>query len=285
MLRIAVFFLLGLCSLPTALGHSPCKSHKAQSSSAVRCLVHGRTPDIHNTTTGKPPHDVTDPPVKFGMVLFRAFEPLDVFGPIQALFMLSRIRRLELSLIAETLDVVTTQPVVAAMNPMNSNVFPMLPPSHTLETAPTDLDVLIIPGGLGTRSPLINATIEYITQTYPKVQYLITVCTGSALAARAGVLDGRQATTNKASWSSTVLYGPKTKWIPHARWVVDGNIWTSSGISAGIDATLAFIEHAYGRANATYVANMMEYERHEDPAWDPFADIFQPNMTGVLTRR
>ena len=65
---------------------------------------------------------MADPPVKYGMILFRAFEPLDVFGPIQALYMLSRIRHLELALIAETLDVVTTQPVVAAMNPMDSSV-------------------------------------------------------------------------------------------------------------------------------------------------------------------
>ncbi len=71
---------------------------------------------------GKPTPDVTDPPVRYGLVLFRAFEPLDVFGPIQALFMLSRIRHLELALISETLDVVTTEPVVAAMNPMNSTV-------------------------------------------------------------------------------------------------------------------------------------------------------------------
>ena len=168
---------------------------------------------------------------------------------------------------------------------MGTSQFPTLPPTHTLQTAPKDLDVLIIPGGLGTRSPLINDTIEYIARTYPKLQYLLTVCTGSALAARAGLLDGRRATTNKASWSANVIYGPKTKWIPHARWVVDGNIWTSSGISAGIDTTLAFIEQMYGKDNATYVANMMEYERHADPSWDPFADIFKPNMTGVLTRR
>ncbi|KAM7215482.1 Class I glutamine amidotransferase-like protein [Rhypophila decipiens] len=249
--------LLGLCVSPAALANSTCN----------------------------PAPGLQDPPVKYGMILFRAFEPLDVFGPIQALFMLSRIRHLELALISETMDVITTEPVVESMNPLNSRVFPTLPPSHTLATAPKNLDVLIIPGGLGTRSPLINATIEYISKTYPNLQYLLTVCTGSVLAARAGLLDGRRATTNKASWSNNVIYGPKTKWIPHARWVVDGNIWTSSGISAGIDATLAFIEHAYGRTNATYVANMMEYERHTDPAWDPFADVFKPDMTGVLTHR
>ncbi|KAL8385098.1 hypothetical protein RB599_007118 [Gaeumannomyces hyphopodioides] len=193
--------------------------------------------------------------------------------------MLSRIRHLQLFLISETMDVVTTQPVVAAMNPMNSSVYPTLPPTHTLTTVPKDLDVLIIPGGLGARSPLINATVDYIAATYPKVRYLLTVCTGSALAARAGILDGKHATTNKASWDANVVYGPKVKWVPRARWVVDGKIWTSSGISAGIDVTLAFIGTVYGKENATYVANMMEYERHTDPAWDPFADVF--NVTGA----
>lgn len=152
--------------------------------------------------------------------------------------------------------------------------WPTLPPTHTLDTVPDDLDVLIIPGGLGTRSPLINATIAYVTETYPKLDYLLTVCTGSALAARAGLLDGRRATTNKAQWNSSITFGPDTEWVPRARWVVDGNIWTASGISAGIDLTLAFIEEMYGEANATYVSNLMEYERHTDPDWDPFSDVF-----------
>jgi len=134
---------------------------------------------------------------------------------------------------------------------------------------------LIVPGGLGTRSPSLNSTIDYITTTYPKLRYLITVCTGAGLAAKAGVLDGRRATTNKSAWASTVALGPKVKWVPQARWVVDGNIWSSSGISAGIDVTLAFIEKIYGKDNATSVANLMEYERHTDPNWDPFAAIFK----------
>ncbi|KAK3291773.1 DJ-1/PfpI family protein [Chaetomium fimeti] len=230
---------------------------------------------------GKPPKPKPTPlpPIKYGMILFRSFEPLDVFGPLEALHMLSKIRHLQLFLISETMEVVTTQPVVAAMNPMNSTMYPTLPPTHTLSTVPDDLDVLMIPGGLGTRSPLINATIDYIAATYPKVKYLITVCTGSALAARAGILDGKRATTNKASWDANVIYGPKVKWVPRARWVVDGNVWTSSGISAGIDATLAFIEEMYGKENATYVANLMEYERHGDPNRDPFSDVF--NVAGA----
>ncbi|KAL3475930.1 DJ-1/PfpI family protein [Aspergillus californicus] len=212
-------------------------------------------------------------PKKYGMLLFRAFELLDVYGPLEALQLLSRETQLELFLISETLDVVTTQPLTASMNQFNSSFFPTIAPTHTLDNVP-DLDVLIIPGGLGTRSPFINKTIDWIAETYPKVEYLITVCTGSGLAARSGILDGRRATTNKASWSSTITYGPKVKWVPEARWVVDGNIWTSSGISAGIDVTLDFIEKFYGKENATTIANTMEYERHTDPKWDPFSKIW-----------
>ncbi|KAF7513698.1 hypothetical protein GJ744_007749 [Endocarpon pusillum] len=217
----------------------------------------------------------TAPPKQYGMLLFPAFQLLDVFGPLDALTTLSRKYRMNLSLISSssTLDPVTTRSGAPAMNPMNSTFFQSVLPTHAIKDAP-DLDVLIIPGGIGTRARDLNATIDYIRTTYPKLQYLITVCTGSRLAAQAGVLDGRRATTNKKSWASTVALGPKVKWEGHARWTVDGNIWTSSGISAGIDVTFAFIQHVYGDDEATDLANLLEYERHQDPQWDPFASIF-----------
>ena len=62
--------------------------------------------------------------------------------------------------------------------------------------------------------------------------------------------------------------------MAHARWVVDGNIWTSSGVSAGIDCMLAFISEVYGEDVAKGIADGMEYERHTDPTWDPFADLY-----------
>jgi transcriptional regulator GlxA family with amidase domain len=216
---------------------------------------------------------LTDIPRSWGVLLFPAFELIDVFGPLNALQTLSRSTSFNLALISETMDPITTKPITPAMNPFNSSFFPTINPTHTLENAP-DLDVLIVPGGVGTRSPLINKTIHYIRDTYPKLQYLITVCTGSLLAAKSGVLDGRNATSNKASWNSTVVMRPQVNWIPHARWTVDGNIWTSSGLSAGIDVTLAFIACKFGDARATEIANFLEYERHTDPSWDPFAKIF-----------
>ncbi|KAH8427120.1 DJ-1/PfpI family protein [Aspergillus melleus] len=214
------------------------------------------------------------PPQKYGMLLFQAFELMDVFGPLEVLQRLTSSHKVDLFLLSETLDPVTTRPGASAMNAHNSTGFPEIIPTHTLDKAP-DMDVLIVPGGLGTRSPNMTRTIEFIAETYPKVKYLITICTGSRLAAQSGVLDGKRATTNKASWNNTVALGPKVDWVPRARWTVDGNIWTSSGISAGVDATLAFFEWAYGEATSTTVANLMEYERHTDPDWDPFADIFE----------
>jgi len=214
-------------------------------------------------------------PRNFGLVLFPTFQALDVFGPLDALNILARKYQMNLYIIAETLDPVTTKPP-AALDTSNSNFGESVLPTHTFETAPP-LDVLIVPGGRGTRADSVNSTIDFIKKSYPTVQYLITVCTGAGLAARAGVLDGKYATTNKLAWAETTILGPKVKWVSHARWVIDGNIWTSSGISAGIDVALAWIEAIYGNVSATEVANRMEYERNLDPNRDPFAELY--NLT------
>lgn len=218
----------------------------------------------------------TTTPKNYGMLLFRGFEILDVFGPLEALSWVARRHdNISLSLISQSLDPVTTAPYTPAMNPFNASFFPTINPTHTLETAP-DLDVLIVPGGLGTRAPdsVLGPLLDYIKTTYPKLQYLITICTGSTLVARTGVLDGKRATTNKASWDSVIGNGPNTTWVREARWVVDGNVWSSSGISAGIDATLAFIAEFYGKQNASVISDYMEYEWHQDSSWDPYADIW-----------
>ena len=66
------------------------------------------------------------------------------------------------------------------------------------------------------------------------------------VAARSGILDGRRATTNRAAWITATATGPNTTWVGDERWVVDGNVWTSSGVSAGIDAMVAFLACFYG---------------------------------------
>lgn len=139
------------------------------------------------------------------------------------------------------------------MNPKNSSSFIGIPPTHSYATAPRDIEVLLVPGGLGSRSPYINSTLDYITKSFPKLKYLITVCTGSLVVARTGLLSGKRVTTNKAAFKDVVAVDPSARWIPHARWAVDGKIWSSSGVSAGIDVILAWISCHYGDDVATMV--------------------------------
>jgi transcriptional regulator GlxA family with amidase domain len=137
-----------------------------------------------------------------------------------------------------------------------------------------------LPVGFGTNNKEKMAPVEaYIQSVFSSVEYVITICTGSAILAGTGLLDNRRATTNKSTWNSVTSLRPKTKWVRKARWVVDDTpgltrVWSSSGISAGIDVTFAFIERLYGEEIAESVANLMEYERHLDNKWDPFADIW-----------
>ncbi|KAF5386402.1 hypothetical protein D9757_006650 [Collybiopsis confluens] len=191
--------------------------------------------------------------------------------------MLSRDFPMNLSVIAQTLEPVSTKHRDPSLNPFRSDFGESIVPTHDLNNAPS-LDVLIIPGGYGLRATELDPLFDFVKRTYPSLKYLITICTGSWVAARAGVLDGKRATSNKNAWAGTKTVGPNVKWVSHARWVVDGNIWTASGVSAGMDATLAFVEHVYGGDQAKKLARELEYERHEDSSWDPFAEMYNlPN--------
>lgn len=213
-------------------------------------------------------------PTKFGVLVFPTFQALDAFGPLDVLNVLSWDHECELSIIATTLDPVSTAPN-PSMGKKSSKFAQSIVPTHTLENAPP-LDVLLVPGGLGTRNP-DPAIVNFIRDRYPSLKYLISVCTGAGLLARAGVLDNKKATTNKKAWYDTIQLGPKVEWISHARWVEGSggsNIWTSSGVSAGIDVILAWVQHVFGEEIAKNIATGIEYERHTDWTNDPFADIY-----------
>ena len=89
-------------------------------------------------------------------------------------------------------------------------------------------------GGIGTRREAENPVLlKWLSDTYHNparpLKHLLSVCTGAGLLAKAGLLDGLQATSNKLSWDWVVAQSAKTRWVKHARWVVAGNIITSAG--------------------------------------------------------
>ncbi|KAK8235582.1 class I glutamine amidotransferase-like protein [Phyllosticta capitalensis] len=228
------------------------------------------------------------PPVHFSILLFPAFDALDVIGPLEVLSHLARSYHITVSYISTAstasswsnsssngpLDSVSTATRAASMNPFNSSAFVAIEPTHSLDDPPAQIDALIVPGGPGTRAPDLNSTISFVASTFPRLDYLLTVCTGAGIAARAGVLDGRRVTTNKKSWDETTALRPEgPRWERNARWTEDGKVWTSGGVSAGIDMLLGFVARLYGGAVARSVAEDMEYEWRNDGSWDPFAYV------------
>ena len=115
--------------------------------------------------------------------------------------------------------------------------------------------------------------IDWLRGRVGELEVDMTVCTGSALLAQAGLLDGRRATTNKMFFSWPESTWPAVRWVREARWVEDGKLWTSSGVSAGIDMALAVVQRLADEKTAELLATATEYEWHRDPAWDPFARV------------
>ncbi|KAF1957867.1 class I glutamine amidotransferase-like protein [Byssothecium circinans] len=211
------------------------------------------------------------PPKHIGVILFPGFQLLDLCGPLDVLNLLAIHHSLNLTILANTLEPVSTQH--AGQSDRKSSFGEKIVPTHTFATAPEDIEVLIVPGGFGSRKEEnIEGVLEFIKTYYPKLKYLLTVCTGSAIVAKAGVLDGRKATSNKKAFAWVREQNAAVNWVPKARWVVDGNIWTSSGISAGIDLVYAWIAEVWGEELAALLADSSEYERCTDAGNDRFAE-------------
>ncbi|NKB75347.1 MAG: DJ-1/PfpI family protein [Synechococcus sp. s2_metabat2_7] len=194
-----------------------------------------------------------------GVLLFEGFELLDVFGPLEMFGMAAE--DFEIRLIAERGGVVA------------SRQGPKSVIDDQLSAAPA-IDVLFVPGGTGTRREVDNPVLlEWLKERSQQAELVSSVCTGSALLAKAGVLDGVRATTNKMAFAWAASQSEKVQWQKQARWVEDGKFFTSSGVSAGIDMSLAVIAKLVSQQAAEQAANFAEYDWHRDSSWDPFAQL------------
>lgn len=191
--------------------------------------------------------------MRIQFLLFDGFETLDLFGPVEILNRLPEAAPHYLS--------VSGGGVVSAQQTR----------IHT-ERLEVKGGILLVPGGRGTRSLVHDAAFLAALRTAGlAAEYVLSVCTGSALLAAAGLLDGRQATSNKRALGWVKSVGRHTRWIDRARWTVDGPFYTSSGVSAGMDMCLGFIRDTYGDRTARDIAQAVEYVWNDDPTRDDFA--------------
>ncbi len=203
---------------------------------------------------------------RVAVVLFDGFTVLDVYGPVQA-FASARIPRPEGSWL-RLFEIIT---LAEKAGPIKSGEGPTTQAEYAFAEAPA-YDILLVPGGFGTRQAVNNAPLLLaLTAASRRATVTTTVCTGSALLARTGLMDGRPATSNKVAWDWVVQQGPRVRWQRKARWVDDGDLITSSGVSAGIDMALSVVARLHGVDVARQSARFMEYVWHEDAENDPFA--------------
>ena len=197
-----------------------------------------------------------------GVLLFDGFELLDVFGPVELWSRLSD--RYEVTFCAvEPGPVRSSQgAVVMATEDMDASA------GH---------DIVLIPGGMGTRSLVDDRSFLTRLRGWTAPASIISaVCTGSALLAAAGLLEGYRATSNKRAFTWASSHGRDVRWEPRARWVHDRDRWTSSGVAAGMDMTAALIAHLEGKETAERGLREVELEVQTDPDRDPFAFTDDP---------
>lgn len=191
-----------------------------------------------------------------GAVVFGGFELLDLFGPLE---MFGNLKpQVEVVMVAETAGSIASFQGPRAVADVGFADCP-------------DLDLVLLPGGFGTLREINNPPmINFLKARVPEAKLTMTVCSGSWLLARTGLLDGRRATSNKLLFDMAREQSDQVQWVPEARWVEDGPFITSSGVSAGMDMALAVIAKLFGDATAQQMAVGAEYQWHTDPDVDPF---------------
>lgn len=182
-----------------------------------------------------------------GILLFPQVEELDFVGPWE---MLTMWRDWADGPHSCLLVAASTAPVACAKG--------MVVQPHVSIADCPQLDVLLVPGGMGTRQEVHHqALLDFVARQAAGCRHVLSVCTGAFILHAAGLLKGRRATTHWGSLERLRALGEVV--VEEARWVRDGHIWTSAGVSAGIDLTLAFIAEVAGEDAAGKVQFSAEY--------------------------
>lgn len=185
--------------------------------------------------------------MNFGIIIFPDVEELDFVGPWEMLTMWSKLAGGP----ANCLIVAEKREPLACAKGLSVN------PHVSFVDCPP-LDYLLVPGGMGTRREVDNPVMtRFLADQAPGCRALLSVCTGAFVLHAAGLLSGKTATTHWGSLDRLRALGDVK--VVEQRFVRDGNVWTSAGVSAGTDLMLAFIAHTAGEEAAAKVQLQAEY--------------------------
>jgi transcriptional regulator GlxA family with amidase domain len=200
-------------------------------------------------------------PLNVAILIFDEVEVLDFCGPFEVF---SVTRRLGTASQDETNKPFAVFTVAQKSGMVRARGGLLVQPHFTLENHPP-VDVLVVPGGWGTRREVDNPVIlDWLAKVTGETQLNTSVCTGAFLLAKIGLLDEKAATTHWASLDRLAQTFPRVQVIRNTRWVDQGKIVTSAGISAGIDMSLHLVEKLMGQEVAEQTAKQMEYIWNRD---------------------
>lgn len=189
------------------------------------------------------------------VVLYDDFTLMDALGPVEVL---QRLPQYQINFFSIHGGRIKTFPDLGIMTKPFSEI--------------QSFDILLVPGGFSTRKLVDDqdfiASLKAIVERSDDV---LTVCTGSALLAKTGLLKGIKATSNKLSFEWVMQQDNEVQWVRKARWVVDGKYYSSSGVSAGIDMALGYIRDKMNVEIAEKIAHGLEYLWNRNKDEDPFA--------------
>ncbi|MBT3369170.1 MAG: DJ-1/PfpI family protein [Rhodospirillaceae bacterium] len=185
----------------------------------------------------------------FGILFFEGTEELDAIGPWEVFTMASKER-----------DDIAVVSISEHGGTVTCNKGMRIVMDHSIADAPK-LDVLLVPGGMGTRTEVDNpALLSWIAEVAKGCQWVTSVCTGSLLLAEAGPAAGKRITTHWGAIEMVRKRGKAGEVLENVRYVRDGNVVSSAGVSAGIDMSLWLIGEMYEPAFARKVQRNMEYD-------------------------
>lgn len=199
-----------------------------------------------------------------GILIFPDFQLLDAAGPISVFEIAGRFagRR------------ATIKPIALAAGPVRSSSgVEMFARSFKSAGA---LDTLIVTGGEGTRTAARSEpTIAFVQSVARRARRVASVCSGAYILAQSGLLDGRRATTHWQRTSHFLAAYPKVRLEPDRIYIKDDNIWTSAGISAGIDLALAMVAEDFGEEIAKQTARQLVIYHRRSGGQSQFSTLLE----------